>query len=69
MRIALVAARHGTPVCDDGTGEAGEDIQLRELSRRLADEGHEVSVYAPAPGNSVPEDGPGGSRQPGVRVE
>jgi glycosyltransferase involved in cell wall biosynthesis len=56
-------------VCDDGTGEAGEDIQLRELSRRLADEGHEVSVYAPAPGNSVPEDGPGGSRQPGVRVE
>jgi glycosyltransferase involved in cell wall biosynthesis len=69
MRIALVAARHGTPVCDDGTGEAGEDIQLRELSRRLADEGHEVSVYALAPGNSMPENGPGSPAQPGVRVE
>lgn len=69
MRIALVAARHVTPVCDDGTGEAGEDIQLRELSRRLADEGHEVCVYALAPGNPVPRSGLGGSRQPGVRVE
>ncbi|HUN33017.1 MAG TPA: glycosyltransferase [Trebonia sp.] len=63
MRIALVAARHGRPVCDDGTGEAGEDIQLRELSRRLADEGHEVAVYAPAPEGGPP------SAQPGVRVE
>jgi glycosyltransferase involved in cell wall biosynthesis len=69
MRIALVAARDVTPVCDDGTGEAGEDIQLRELSRRLADEGHEVLVYAPAQGNPAPENGPGSSPQPGVRVE
>jgi D-inositol-3-phosphate glycosyltransferase len=69
MRIALVAARHVIPVCDDGTGEAGEDVQLRELSRRLADEGHEVSVYVPAPGDSVPGDGPGRSRQPGVQLE
>jgi D-inositol-3-phosphate glycosyltransferase len=69
MRIALVAARHAVPVCDDGTGEAGEDIQLRELSRRLAADGHEVSVYAPRPGDSVPADGPGSLRQPGVRVE
>ncbi len=69
MRIALVAARHMTPVCDDGTGEAGEDIQLRELSRRLADEGHDVSVYAPSPGNSVTRSGPDGWQRSGVRVE
>jgi glycosyltransferase involved in cell wall biosynthesis len=69
MRIALVAARHVTAVCDDGTGEAGEDVQLRELSRRLADEGHDVSVYVPVPREAAPGSAPDGWQRSGVRVD
>ena len=68
MKIALVA-QHATlsPAFPaDGGPQAYEDIQLRELSRRLAANGHQVTVYAQRHDTSLPERT---DLEPGVRVE
>jgi glycosyltransferase involved in cell wall biosynthesis len=59
MKIALVA-QHATPVPGDTAGQA-DDARLRELSRSLAGNGHQVTVYAQNNGSSAPrtELGPG----------
>lgn len=65
MKIALVA-QHATLIPGDGTGQAAEDIQLRELSSSLAGNGHRVTVYARGDGIKSP----GRAELPaGVRVE
>src|SRR3984957_11053382 len=51
MKIALVA-QHSTPV--PGTA-GGDDAQLVEMSRSLAGEGHQVTVYARRNGAALPE--------------
>lgn len=65
MKIALVA-QHATLIPGDGTGQAAEDMQLRELSSSLAGNGHRVTVYARRPDTESPD-----RAQPpaGVRVE
>ena len=62
MKIALVA-QHSTPV--PGTA-GGDDAQLVEMSRSLAGEGHQVTVYARRNGAGLPERA---GLAPGVSVE
>jgi glycosyltransferase involved in cell wall biosynthesis len=66
MKIALVA-QHSTPVpaaADAAT--AGDDARLVEMSRSLAGEGHQVTVYARRNGRPLPERA---QLAPGVSVE
>ena len=67
MKIALVA-QHSTPVpaTDSTTPAAGDDAQLVEMSRHLAGQGHQVTVYARRDGRSLPERA---KLAPGVSVE
>jgi glycosyltransferase involved in cell wall biosynthesis len=68
MKIALVA-QHSTPVPDaarTGAAAAGDDARLVEMSRSLAGEGHQVTVYARRDGRRLPERA---SLAPGVSVE
>jgi glycosyltransferase involved in cell wall biosynthesis len=71
MKIALVA-QHATlspasPASPaDSAPQADEDIQLRELSRSLAANGHQVTIYAQRHDTSLPERA---DLEPGVRVE
>ena len=65
MKIALVA-QHATLSPADGAPQADEDIQLRELSRSLAANGHRVTIYAQRHDTSLPERA---DLEPGVRVE
>src|SRR5580700_5354859 len=53
MKIALVA-QHSTPVLT-GTATARADASLVEMSRSLAGEGHQVTVYARRNGSELPE--------------
>jgi glycosyltransferase involved in cell wall biosynthesis len=63
MKIALVA-QHSTPV--PGATTAGDDAQLVEMSKSLAGQGHQVTVYARRNGQSLPERA---ELAPGVSVE
>jgi glycosyltransferase involved in cell wall biosynthesis len=54
MKIALVA-QHSTPVPGTSTASAGDDARLVELSKSLAGEGHQVTVYARRDGSRLPE--------------
>jgi glycosyltransferase involved in cell wall biosynthesis len=54
MKIALVA-QHSTPVPGPGTASAGDDARLVEMSKSLAGEGHQVTVYARRNGRQLPE--------------
>ena len=68
MKIALVA-QHSTPVpgaADTSTAAAGDDARLVEMSRSLAGEGHQVTVYARRTGRQLPERA---DLAPGVSVE
>src|SRR5580700_7771471 len=68
MKIALVA-QHSTPVpaaADTSTAAAGDDARLVEMSKSLADEGHQVTVYARRTGRQLPERA---DLAPGVSVE
>ena len=62
MKIALVA-QHSTPV---PTATAGDDAQLVEMSKSLAGEGHQVTVYARRSGTALPDRA---RLAPGVSVE
>jgi D-inositol-3-phosphate glycosyltransferase len=54
MKIALVA-QHSTPVpAGAGAATAGGDAAVVEMSRSLAREGHQVTVYARRDGTSLP---------------
>ena len=66
MKIALVA-QHSTPVpgVTDAT-IAGDDARLVEMSRSLAGQGHQVTVYARRNGKALPERA---ELAPGVSVE
>ena len=66
MKIALVA-QHSTPT--PGTADtttAGDDARVVEMSRSLAGEGHQVTVYARRNGRALPERA---EVAPGVSVE
>jgi D-inositol-3-phosphate glycosyltransferase len=52
MKIALVA-QYSTPV--PGTVTAGDDARVVEMSKSLAGEGHQVTVYARRNGQQLPE--------------
>jgi glycosyltransferase involved in cell wall biosynthesis len=69
MKIALVA-QHSTPVpgADTATdaATAGDDARLVEMSKSLAGEGHQVTVYARRDGRPLPERA---GLAPGVSVE
>ena len=66
MKIALVA-QHSTPVATDAaTATAGDDARLVEMSKSLAGEGHQVTVYARRSGKALP---PRARLAPGVSVE
>ncbi|HTW00023.1 MAG TPA: glycosyltransferase [Streptosporangiaceae bacterium] len=66
MKIALVA-QHSTPVpAAARTAAAGDDARLVEMSRSLAGEGHQVTVYARRTGRQLPERA---DLAPGVSVE
>jgi glycosyltransferase involved in cell wall biosynthesis len=54
MKIALVA-QHSTPVPGTSTASAGDDARLVEMSKSLAGEGHQVTVYARRDGSRLPE--------------
>jgi glycosyltransferase involved in cell wall biosynthesis len=55
MKIALVA-QYSTPVATDAaTVTAGDDARLVEMSKSLAGEGHQVTVYARRDGRALPE--------------
>ena len=57
MKIALVA-QYSTPVATDAataTATAGDDARLVEMSKSLAGEGHQVTVYARRDGSALPE--------------
>jgi glycosyltransferase involved in cell wall biosynthesis len=56
MKIALVA-QHSTPVpgTTDDTAAARDDAQLVEMSKHLAGEGHQVTVYARRNGQQLPD--------------
>jgi glycosyltransferase involved in cell wall biosynthesis len=51
MKIALVA-QHATPV---PAASAGDDARLVEMSKSLAGQGHQVTVYARRDGRPLPE--------------
>src|SRR5579863_4583583 len=63
MKIALVA-QHSTPV--PATATDTDDARLVEMSKSLAGEGHQVTVYARRNGTSLPERA---ELAPGVCVE
>jgi glycosyltransferase involved in cell wall biosynthesis len=68
MKIALVA-QHSTPVpgaTGQTTASAGDDARLVEMSKSLAGEGHQVTVYARRDGRALPERA---DLAPGVSVE
>ena len=68
MKIALVA-QHSTPIptgTGAGTASAGDDARLVEMSKSLAGEGHQVTVYARRNGKTLPERA---ELAPGVSVE
>jgi glycosyltransferase involved in cell wall biosynthesis len=67
MKIALVA-QHSTPVpaADTSTAAAGDDARLVEMSKSLAGEGHQVTVYARRNGSGLPARA---ELAPGVSVE
>jgi glycosyltransferase involved in cell wall biosynthesis len=71
MKIALVA-QHSTPVpgtagsASAGPAAAGDDARLVEMSRSLAGNGHQVTVYARRNGQSLPARA---ELAPGVSVE
>ena len=71
MKIALVA-QHSTPVAaatdapTTSTAAAADDARLVEMSRSLAGEGHQVTVYARRDGRALPERA---ELAPGVSVE
>jgi len=66
MKIALVA-QHSTPVPGiTDTTAAGDDARLVEMSKSLAGEGHQVTVYARRNGKSLPARA---NLAPGVNVE
>jgi glycosyltransferase involved in cell wall biosynthesis len=44
MKIALVS-QHANPCSSTAALEAGDDVRLRDLSRGLAESGHQVTVY------------------------
>ncbi len=55
MKIALVA-QYSTPIATDAaTVTAGDDARLVEMSKSLAGEGHQVTVYARRDGRALPE--------------
>ena len=54
MKIALVA-QHSTPVPGASTATAGDDARLVEMSKSLAGEGHQVTVFARRNGTELPE--------------
>ena len=64
MKIALVA-QHSTPV-PASTATAGRDGAVIEMSRSLARQGHQVTVYARRDGAALPERA---ELAPGVCVE
>src|SRR3984957_18684790 len=63
MKIALVA-QHSPPA--PGADTAGRDAPVAEMSRSLAGEGHQVTVYARRDGSALPERA---DLAPGVSVE
>jgi glycosyltransferase involved in cell wall biosynthesis len=65
MKIALVA-QHATPVPGDSDKQAGDDARLVEMSRSLAGNGHQVTVYARRTSASLPARA---KLAPGVSVE
>ncbi|MBO0820181.1 MAG: glycosyltransferase [Nocardiopsaceae bacterium] len=66
MKIALVA-QHTIPLRGERPGgQADDDIRIRELSRGLAADGHDVTVYAQRPDRRAPLHA---RLCPGVRVE
>src|SRR3984957_8407957 len=66
MKIALVA-QHSTPVPGPAdTATASDDARLVEMSRSLAGQGHQVTVYARRNGQALPERA---DLAPGVSVE
>ena len=66
MKIALVA-QHATPLRPRaGSGPESDDIGLSELTRKLADHGHKVTIYAQKQQPDVPDRAELGD---GVRVE
>jgi D-inositol-3-phosphate glycosyltransferase len=66
MKIALVA-QHATPLRPrSGSGPDSDDIGLSELTRRLADHGHQVTIYAQKQQPDVPDRA---ELHDGVRVE
>jgi glycosyltransferase involved in cell wall biosynthesis len=65
MKIALVA-QHSTPVPAADVTAAGDDSRVVEMSRSLAAEGHQVTVYARRNGTALPERA---ELAPGVSVE
>ncbi len=65
MKIALVA-QHATPVPGDSAKQAGDDARLVEMSRSLAGNGHQVTVYARRGSAALPERA---RLAPGVSVE
>src|ERR1700685_2906029 len=65
MKIALVA-QHATPATGDDARQTGDDARLVEMSRSLAGNGHQVTVYARRGSASVPERA---KLAPGVSVE
>jgi glycosyltransferase involved in cell wall biosynthesis len=66
MKIALVA-QHATPVpAADSAAPAGGGAQLVEMSRHLAGQGHQVTLYARRDGTALPERA---DLAPGVSVE
>ena len=66
MKIAMVA-QHATPLCPRaGSGPESDDIGLSELTRKLADKGHQVTIYAEKEQPDVPDRA---ELHDGVRVE
>ena len=66
MKIALVA-QNATPLHPrDGSGPGGDDIGLAELTRKIAGQGHQVTVYAQKDEPGQPDRAELGD---GVRVE
>jgi glycosyltransferase involved in cell wall biosynthesis len=66
MKIALVA-QNATPLNPRaGSGPESDDIGLGELSRKLADHGHKVTIYAQKQQSDAPERA---DLSDGVRVE
>jgi glycosyltransferase involved in cell wall biosynthesis len=65
MKIALVA-QHSTPVPAAVATTVGDDARVVEMSRSLADEGHQVTVYARRNGTGLPARA---ELAPGVSVE